>query len=121
MEWETMSTPHLLNLESSSLTLDESPPKKATEILHLQLQQMETPAQNRNPLVSAINAKSQDIGKETITNLSTSGTFSPLTSLPNILILNDRALGIYRGSSQFSLLTWRNISSDWGGISSCPK
>ena len=56
-------------------------------------------------LVSAIIAKSQDIGKESDTNVSTLSGFSPLTSLSNILpILNDRVLRNYKGSSQFSLL-----------------
>ena len=68
-------------------------------------------------LFSAIIAKIQDIGKEVATNLSASGASSALTSLSNVLpILN------YRGSSQSSLLiSWRNISPDWGWISSSPN
>ena len=52
-------------------------------------------------LVSAIIAKSQDIEKEIITNLSSLGTFSPLTSFSIVLpVLNDKAPRNYTGSSQ---------------------
>ena len=65
---------------------------------------MKAPKQNSNLLVSATIAKSQDIGKEIITNWSALGTFSSLTSLSNILpILSDWAEEL-QGSSQSILL-----------------
>ena len=51
MEWETMCTLDSVNLANQlSRTVDESPPRKITKILHLQLQQMKAPKQNENPL-----------------------------------------------------------------------
>ena len=65
---------------------------------------------------------SQDTGKEIVTNLSASGTFSRLTSLFNILpILNDWAPKNSRGSSQSFLLTGlKKHFSRLGSISSSP-
>ena len=55
--------------------------------------------------VSAIIAKSQDIGRKIVTSLSTPDTFRPLTSLSNSLLTpSDGALRNYRGSSKSSLL-----------------
>ena len=56
-------------------------------------------------LISAIIEKSQDIGKEIVTNVSTLGIFSLLTSLFNILpILNNGAPRNYGRFSQSSVL-----------------
>ena len=62
MEWETMSIPELVNLANQHVqTLDESP-KKIAKFLNLQLWQMKFPKQNQNLAVSAVIAKSQEIG-----------------------------------------------------------
>ena len=52
---------------------------ETTKILNLQIQQMKAPKQNPNPPVSDTIAKSQDIGNEIVTNLSTLSTSSSLT------------------------------------------
>ena len=71
----------LVNLAHQlSRNLDEPPKRRTTKILILHLQQLKAPKQNLNPLVSAIIANIQDIGKEIATDLSASGTFSPPTS-----------------------------------------
>ena len=60
---------------------------------------MKAPKWNQTLLVSII-AKSQDIGKEIVTNVSASDTGSPLSSISNVLpVLNDKALRDYRSSS----------------------
>ena len=47
MEWETTSTPDLVNLTNQlALTLNESPKRENINILNLQLQQMKIPKQN---------------------------------------------------------------------------
>ena len=50
IEWETMSTPDLVNLTNQlSCTLDELPTRKTTKMINLQLQQMKTHKQNPKP------------------------------------------------------------------------
>lgn len=62
MEWETMSISDLVNLANQHVqTLGESP-KKIAKFLNLQLWQMKFPKQNQNLPVSAVIAKSQEIG-----------------------------------------------------------
>ena len=100
MEWETMSTPDLVNLANQlSHFLDKSPKRKTAKILNLQLQLIKTPNKTKIFLVSAITAKSQGVGKDVVTNLSTSGSFSPPASPSNVLpIPSDGDLRNYRGS-----------------------
>lgn len=44
MEWETTSTPYVVNLANQLFhTLEESPKRKTTKILNLQLQQIKAP------------------------------------------------------------------------------
>ena len=84
VEGETTSTPDLVNLANQlAHTLDESPKRKTSKILNFQLWKMKFSKWNQNFLVSAIIAKSQDIGNEIVTNLGfqTSSVF--LTSLSN--------------------------------------
>lgn len=50
MEWETTSTPYVVNLANQLFhTLEESPKRKTTKILNLQLQQIKAPKQKQNP------------------------------------------------------------------------
>ena len=99
-----MSTPDSVNLAKQfSCTLDESPERKRTEILNLQPQQTEAPKWNQTLLVSAIIVKSQDIGKDIVTN-SLCKCFrhlqpskQPFKFLP---VLNDKALKDHGSSSQ---------------------
>lgn len=59
----------------------------------------------KSHLVSSLIAKSLDVGKEIVKNLSTLRAFSPLSSLSNVLlILIDGALRNCSHSSQSSLL-----------------
>ena len=101
-----MSTPDLVNLANKpSHTLDELPIIKTLKFLIFNSGKWRPLNETKILLVSAIIPKIQDPGKETVTNLSASGTFRPLTSLSNVLlILNPEALRNYRGSSQSSLL-----------------
>lgn len=51
MEWETMSSPDLVNLVNElTCTLGDQTKRKTTEVLKFQLQQMEAPKQKQNPL-----------------------------------------------------------------------
>ena len=83
-------------------------PKKQNQINHskiLQLQQIKTPKQKQNPPSFCYYCKKLGHWKRDCYTLSALGTFSPLTSLSNVLpILNDGALRNYRASSQSSLL-----------------
>ena len=73
--------------------------KMYLKILNLQLQLIKTPNKTKIFLVSAITAKSQGVGKDVVTNLSTSGSFSPPASPSNVLpIPSDGDLRNYRGS-----------------------
>ena len=50
VEWETMSTPDLVNLANQlTRTLDESSKRKTAKILNFQLQLMKVPKQNQSP------------------------------------------------------------------------
>ena len=62
---------------------------ETTKILNLQIQQMKAPKQNPNPPVSDTIAKSQDIGNEIVTNLSTLSTFSSLTRASQVASGNE--------------------------------
>ena len=92
-------------------TGDESPQRKRANILSLQLRQKKTPKQKQNHLVSTVIAQSWDTGDDMVTNLGTSGGFSPLTSLYNVpTIPNDGAPRNYRVSSHSSpLIILKNI------------
>lgn len=53
MEWETMSSPDLVNLVNElTCTLGDRTKRKTTKVLKFQLQQMEAPKQKQNPLRS---------------------------------------------------------------------
>ena len=114
MVWKTMSIPDLVNLENQhAQTLDESP-KKTAKFLNLQLWQMKFSKQNQNLPVSAVTAKSQEIGEGGIvTNVNLTGIFSLLTSLSIVLpIPNDEPLSNSRYFSISLQSAQRNKSLD---------
>ena len=82
VERETMSTLDLANLANQpSHTPDESPKRKITKFLIFNSSKWRSLNETKRLLVCAIIAKSQDVGKEIVTNLSALSAFSPLTSL----------------------------------------
>lgn len=101
VEGEIKSTPDFINLVNQlAHALDESRKRKTAKIFNL-LRQMKFPTQNP---ASTIIAKSQDIRKEVVTNLSTAGAFHPLTSLSNILPIPNVGVPRNRGPSPSPLL-----------------
>lgn len=67
-EWETMSTPDVVSLADEPVhTADEPPARKTAKILNFCPQQIKICMQKQN-LVSAVIANSQNIGQETGTN-----------------------------------------------------
>lgn len=104
MKWETMSTLNVYLTNQLAHTLDKAPKRKTTKILNFQLWQMKVAIQNQNFLLSAIIAMSQDTRKDTVTNLSTSDTFSLLTSPSSVLTSKDRTPRNYRAFFPILLL-----------------
>lgn len=119
MEQDTMFTLDLVSLAIQlSHSLDEPPEWKNTKI-NFQLLQMMDPIWDQNLLSSAIIAKSQNMGKEIVTKLSTSDIFSLPTSPSNVLLIaSDGALRNCRGSSQSSLLLGSEKPLDFWTLSS---
>ena len=86
---------HLVNQITCSL--NESPERKTSKILNLQLQQVKVPKQIQNLLVSEKLEENQGIRKKIFTNLSISGASSllikSLISLSCVLLMpSERAL-----------------------------
>lgn len=102
MERETMLTPDFVNLANRHpCAVNPRVPKLLIFICSKQ----RLHNKNKTFPVSAIIAKSQDIGKDIVTNLSTSGAFRPLTNLSNLLPgLDDGTQRNHRDSFQSSLL-----------------
>ena len=105
-----MSAPDLVNLANQfSYTLDESP--RWTTFLIFNSSKWKTLNENKTILVSAIIAKSQNIGKEIAMNLSTLGTFYHLWNFSNTLpLLNNGALRT--GLFPVLLISLENIHPD---------